>query len=50
MNKALLAQYQARCSRLLAQARGHWNGLALRERRLLGAPPWACWGCCCGCC
>lgn len=36
MNKALLAQYQARWSRLQAQARGHWNGLALREKRLLG--------------
>ncbi|WP_210712051.1 type II secretion system protein GspM [Pseudomonas sp. MWU349] len=37
MNKALLASYRARWSRLRAQALGHWNGLALREKRLLGA-------------
>ncbi|NBF07833.1 type II secretion system protein GspM [Pseudomonas sp. Fl4BN1] len=37
MNKAMLAQYQARWSRLRGQAQGHWNGLALREKRLLGA-------------
>ena len=37
MNKAMLAPYRARWSRLRAQALGHWNGLALREKRLLGA-------------
>ncbi|QNH77241.1 type II secretion system protein M [Pseudomonas protegens] len=37
MNKARLVQYQARWSRLRTQAQGHWNALAPRERRLLGA-------------
>ncbi|UMZ15294.1 type II secretion system protein M [Pseudomonas sp. MPFS] len=35
MSKAMLATYRARWSRLQAQALGHWNGLALREKRLL---------------
>ncbi|PUA43011.1 general secretion pathway protein GspM [Pseudomonas protegens] len=37
MNKPGLAQYQARWSRLRTQARGHWQALALREKRLLSA-------------
>ncbi|MDC7819074.1 type II secretion system protein GspM [Pseudomonas sp. BLCC-B112] len=41
MNKARLAQYQARWSRLRTQVhiqvQGHWNTLALREKRLLSA-------------
>ncbi|MGC5703340.1 type II secretion system protein M [Pseudomonas sp. NFXW11] len=36
MNKALLAPYLARWTRLRSQAQVHWNGLALREKRLLG--------------
>ncbi|MGE8411649.1 MAG: type II secretion system protein GspM [Pseudomonas sp.] len=35
MNKTLLTQYQARWTRLRTQALAHWNGLALREKRLL---------------
>ncbi|MBW8355786.1 type II secretion system protein GspM [Pseudomonas protegens] len=41
MNKARLAQYQARWSRLRTQVhiqvQGHWNTLAPREKRLLSA-------------
>ncbi|WP_025131924.1 type II secretion system protein GspM [Pseudomonas sp. PH1b] len=37
MNKAMLAQYQARWAGLRSRAQGHWQGLALREKRLLTA-------------